>query len=53
MLASELGNVEIVRILAEKESKIQNFVGLSALMMAAKCGRVESVRVLCDFERGL
>ena len=50
MVAANSGKTEYVRILAEKETGIQDEIGLTALMMAAKNDHAECVRVLVEKE---
>eukprot|EP00702_Spironucleus_salmonicida_P005801 EST47092.1 Ankyrin repeat-containing protein [Spironucleus salmonicida] len=51
MIAIENKKNALVQILAEKEAKIQNQVGLTAMMLAAKDGNLDAVKLLVDQEK--
>lgn len=49
--AAELGNVECVRLLADKEAGMRTDAGETALMLAAKKGQVECAAELLRYEK--
>ena len=53
MVAAFYGNTECVRILAEKESRLQDGNGRTALMYAAGNGHLECVQILAPLEKGM
>ncbi|KAE8303008.1 Kinase, NEK [Giardia duodenalis] len=53
MHAAQRGHLQIVRMLANKESGLKDETGMTALMHAALGGHAESVSILCRFEVGV
>ena len=53
MKAAKYGYDDIVRILVEKETGMQDGDKWTALMFAAKYGHLECVKFLLDFEAGM
>ena len=53
MVAANSGETECVRMLAEKEAKMQDRFGLTALMFAAYKGHLECVKSLAPLEKGM
>lgn len=51
MFAAELGNVECVRLLADKEAGMRTDAGETALMLAARRGQLECVAELIPYEK--
>ena len=53
MVAAFYGKTECVRILAEKEAKMQDGYNETALMFAAEKGHLECVEILAPLEKGM
>ena len=53
MVAAYYGKTGCVRILAEKEAKMQDEEKRTALMYAAENGHLECVKILAPLEKGM
>ncbi len=53
MVAANNGKTNCVKILAEKEARMQDGFGLTALMLAAEEGHLECVKILAPLEKGM
>ena len=53
MVAAFYGSTECVRILAEKEAKMQDGGKMTALMYAAGQGHLDCVKILAPLEEGM
>ena len=53
MVAAYYGHAGCVRILAEKEARIQDNAGKTALMFAAHMGHLECLKILAPKEEGM
>jgi len=53
MVAAFYGKTGCVRILAEKESRLQDGNGRTALMYAAGNGHLECLKILAPLEKGM
>ncbi|EFO61434.1 Protein 21.1 [Giardia lamblia P15] len=51
MFAAEMGNVECVRLLVDKEAGMRTDAGETALMLAARRGQIECVTELIPYEK--
>ena len=53
MYASEVANIEAMKMLLTQEARMQDKIGMTALMLACKSGSVEAVELLYDMEYNL
>lgn len=53
MIAVEYGYVDVVKILATFESRLQTSEGKTALILATNCNNFEAATILCTYEAGM